>query len=43
MQENFDIFDFALDSTDIEEIAGLDQGEDGRTGPHPDTFAKIPS
>jgi 2,5-diketo-D-gluconate reductase A len=43
MRENFDIFDFELDSTDIEEIAGLDQGEDGRTGPHPDTFAKIPS
>jgi 2,5-diketo-D-gluconate reductase A len=43
MQENFDIFDFELDSTDMEEISDLHQDEDGRTGPHPDTFDKVPS
>jgi 2,5-diketo-D-gluconate reductase A len=43
MQENFDIFDFELNSTDMEEISDLHQGEDGRTGPHPDTFDKVPS
>ena len=43
MQENFDIFDFELDSTDMEEISDLDQDEGGRTGPHPDTFDKVPS
>ena len=42
MQENFELFDFELDGGDVEEISALDQGEDGRTGPHPDTFAKIP-
>jgi 2,5-diketo-D-gluconate reductase A len=42
MQENFDIFDFELDSADMEEISSLDQGENGRTGPNPDTFAYIP-
>ena len=43
MQENFDIFDFELNSTDVEEISDLHQDEDGRTGPHPDTFDKVPS
>ena len=43
MQENFDIFDFELDSTDMEQISDLHQDEDGRTGPHPDTFDKVPS
>jgi 2,5-diketo-D-gluconate reductase A len=43
MQENFDIFDFELDSADMEEISSLDQGENGRTGPNPDTFDKVPS
>lgn len=42
MQENFDIFDFDLDSSDVEEISALDRGEEGRTGPHPDTFDKVP-
>jgi 2,5-diketo-D-gluconate reductase A len=40
MQENFDIFDFELDSADMDDISSLDQGETGRTGPNPDTFAK---
>jgi 2,5-diketo-D-gluconate reductase A len=43
MEENFAIFDFELDASDMEEITGLDRGEDGRTGPHPDTFAHVPS
>jgi 2,5-diketo-D-gluconate reductase A len=43
MQENFDIFDFELRSSDVEDISDLHQDEDGRTGPHPDTFDKVPS
>jgi 2,5-diketo-D-gluconate reductase A len=42
MQENFELFDFELESGDMDVISGLDRGEDGRTGPHPDTFAYIP-
>ena len=42
MEENFGLFDFELDAYDMEEITGLDRGEDGRTGPHPDTFAYVP-
>ena len=42
MQENFELFDFELESGDVDEISALDRGEDGRTGPNPDTFAKIP-
>jgi 2,5-diketo-D-gluconate reductase A len=43
MQENFDIFDFELNQSDMDEISTLDKSEDGRTGPHPDTFDKVPS
>ncbi|MCA1718672.1 MAG: aldo/keto reductase [Actinobacteria bacterium] len=43
MKENFELFDFELGSDDVGEISALDRGEDGRTGPHPNTFAKIPS
>jgi 2,5-diketo-D-gluconate reductase A len=43
MKENFELFDFELASEDVEEIAALDKGEEGRTGPHPDTFAYVPS
>jgi 2,5-diketo-D-gluconate reductase A len=42
MKENFDLFDFELGSEDVEAISALDKGEDGRTGPHPDTFAYVP-
>jgi len=42
MEENFDLFDFELEAADMEEITALDRGEDGRTGPHPDTFAYVP-
>jgi 2,5-diketo-D-gluconate reductase A len=43
IKENFEIFDFELDDTDIAMISALDRGEEGRTGAHPDTFAFIPS
>jgi 2,5-diketo-D-gluconate reductase A len=42
IEENFDLFDFALGDADIDAIAALDGGEDGRTGPNPDVFAHIP-
>ncbi len=43
MRENFDIFDFSLTHDEVEQISGLDRGEDGRNGPNPDTFDFIPS
>jgi 2,5-diketo-D-gluconate reductase A len=39
MQENLDIFDFELSTEEMASLDGLDQGERGRTGPNPDTFA----
>ena len=36
IEENFEVFDFELGEADIQAINGLDRGEDGRTGPHPD-------
>ena len=42
IRENFELFDFELEPADVEAIAALDRGEDGRTGPHPDTFAYVP-
>jgi 2,5-diketo-D-gluconate reductase A len=42
IRENFEIFDFELEPVDIEQIAGLDRGEAGRTGPNPDQFAYVP-
>jgi len=38
MRENFELFDFELEPADMDEISALDQGESGRTGPHPETF-----
>jgi 2,5-diketo-D-gluconate reductase A len=38
MRENFAIFDFELDDADVATITGLDRGEDGRTGPNPNTM-----
>jgi 2,5-diketo-D-gluconate reductase A len=40
MQENFALFDFALDTGDMATLTGLDRGQ--RTGPDPDTFNYIP-
>jgi 2,5-diketo-D-gluconate reductase A len=42
MRENFNIFDFELSDDDMSTITALDRGEDGRGGPHPDTFDMIP-
>lgn len=42
MAENFAIFDFELGPDDMAAITGLDRGEDGRTGPNPDTFDYVP-
>ena len=42
MEENLKVFDFELSSADMATIDGLDRGENGRVGPHPDTFAAIP-
>ena len=43
MRENFELFDFELEPGDMDEISALDQGEEGRTGPHPETFDRVPS
>ena len=43
MRENFELFDFELGPGDREAIDGLDRGEEGRTGPHPDSFAYVAS
>jgi 2,5-diketo-D-gluconate reductase A len=42
IEENFALFDFELGKDDVAEIDGLDRGEDGRRGPHPDRFDVIP-
>jgi 2,5-diketo-D-gluconate reductase A len=42
IRENFEIFDFALPSSDMGAISALDKGESGRTGPNPDEFDYVP-
>jgi 2,5-diketo-D-gluconate reductase A len=42
MKENFAVFDFELGDDDMATITGLDRGEDGRTGPNPNTFDMVP-
>jgi 2,5-diketo-D-gluconate reductase A len=42
IRENFELFDFELEATDMEAITALDRGEEGRTGPHPDKFDYVP-
>ncbi len=42
IEENFAIFDFELDSDAMDKLSSLGKGEEGRTGPHPDTFDYIP-
>ena len=39
MRENFGLFDFELEAGDVERIDGLDRGEAGRNGPHPQQMA----
>jgi 2,5-diketo-D-gluconate reductase A len=41
IRENFELFDFELEPDDVERINGLDRGEAGRNGPHPDRFAYV--
>jgi 2,5-diketo-D-gluconate reductase A len=40
--ENFELFDFELAPGDVARIDALDEGDAGRTGANPDTFAYIP-
>ena len=42
IKENFEIFDFELDDDAVDALSALDKGEDGRTGPNPDTFDYVP-
>jgi len=42
IRENFELFDFDLGSQDMERIDAVGQGEAGRIGPNPDTFAFVP-
>jgi 2,5-diketo-D-gluconate reductase A len=42
MKENINIFDFELSEEQMTKIDGLDKGEEGRTGPNPDTFDYMP-
>ena len=42
MAENFAIFDFELSDDQVKALSSLDRGEDGRTGPNPDTFDYVP-
>ena len=42
IRENYALFDFELDGSDIAKIDGLDKGEAGRRGPNPDEMAWIP-
>ena len=42
IRENAGLFDFSLDDAQMAAITGLDRGEDGRRGPHPDTFDYVP-
>jgi 2,5-diketo-D-gluconate reductase A len=41
IKENFQLFDFELDSGDMDKITGLDKAEQGRMGPHPDRFEPV--
>ncbi|MGV0037943.1 aldo/keto reductase [Mycobacterium colombiense] len=42
VKENFELFDFELDDSDMDAITALDKGESGRNGPNPDTFDYVP-
>lgn len=42
IRENFALFDFQLSDDDMDAISSLDRGQDGRTGPNPDSFDYIP-
>ncbi|ORB71721.1 aldo/keto reductase [Mycobacterium scrofulaceum] len=42
VEENFQLFDFELDDSDMDAISALDKGEAGRNGPNPDKFDYVP-
>jgi 2,5-diketo-D-gluconate reductase A len=42
IKDNFELFDFELNSNDLDALSRLDRGERGRTGPNPDEFNYIP-
>ncbi|MEE2852729.1 MAG: aldo/keto reductase [Actinomycetota bacterium] len=42
VKENFELFDFELDDSDMDAIDALNKGESGRNGPNPDTFDYVP-
>ncbi|BBX71473.1 aldo/keto reductase [Mycolicibacterium psychrotolerans] len=42
IKDNFALFDFELGDDELSAISGIDKGEDGRTGPNPDTFDYVP-
>ena len=42
MRENIALFDFELEPADMDALTALDRGEDGRRGPNPDTFDRVP-
>ncbi len=42
IEENYALFDFELSGHDVDALTALNKGEDGRTGPNPDTFDYIP-
>lgn len=41
IEENFALFDFDLGDDAMAALSALDEGEAGRTGPHPDRFDNI--
>jgi 2,5-diketo-D-gluconate reductase A len=42
IEENYALFDFELSGHDVDALTALDKGEEGRTGPNPDTFDYVP-
>jgi 2,5-diketo-D-gluconate reductase A len=42
IDENLALFDFELETGDVDRIDTLDRGEAGRTGPHPNEFDLVP-
>ncbi len=42
VKENFRLFDFELDHSNMDAISALDKGESGRNGPNPDKFDYVP-
>jgi 2,5-diketo-D-gluconate reductase A len=42
VKANFELFDFELDGSEMDEISALDKGESGRNGPNPDKFDYVP-